>query len=114
MISGTEKNDNPRSPSLGKFLRSLQSPVSAGYFDLRSGQIIRRDTMERWEAGLPSRKQVRAARKSKPIPEPPMSRRELGEMFGDKALPRSKRRKRKLKAAAYKERIQQLVSAREK
>lgn len=77
MKSGTEKDPNPKSSSLSKFLRAHESPVSAGYVGLRNGQIIRRDTMERWEAGLPSRKQVRVASKSKPIPEPPMSRRKL-------------------------------------
>lgn len=102
MISSTEKNPNPKTSPTGKFLRSLQSHVSAGYVGLRNGQIIRRDTMERWEAGLPSRKQVKAAAKSKPIPELPMSRRELGEMFGNKALPGSK--KRKLKAVQYQQR----------
>lgn len=95
MISGTEKSPNPKSSLLGNFLRSLESPVSAGYVGLSNGQIIRRDTMERWESGLPSRKQVRVASKSKPIPEPPMSRRELGEAFGNKALSGSKRRKLK-------------------
>lgn len=109
MISGTEKNDNPRSPSLSKFLQSLQSPVSAGYVVFRNGQIIRRDTMERWEAGLPSRKQVRVASKAKYIKEPaePNPR-------NSRRIPGSKRRKLKAYAAAYKKRIQQLVSAREK
>ena len=49
MKSGTEKNPNPKSVSLAKFLRARSRPVSKGYYGLRNGQIIREDTLERWQ-----------------------------------------------------------------
>lgn len=49
MKSGTEKNPNPKSVSLGKFLRGLLVPVSRGYVRLANGQILREDTVARWE-----------------------------------------------------------------
>lgn len=49
MKSGTEKNPNPKSASLSKFLLALSRPVSKGYYGLRNGQIIREDTLQRWQ-----------------------------------------------------------------
>lgn len=86
MLSGTEKNPNPKSPSLTRFLRSLEDRVTEGYVGLRNGQIIRRDTMERWQAGVPSRKQVKESRKAKYIKEP-------AEHDLRKRIPGSKKRK---------------------
>jgi len=47
--SGTERNPNPHEPSLGAFLRSLQSHVNDGYVLLKNGQTLREDTWERWQ-----------------------------------------------------------------
>lgn len=90
MLSSTEKNPNPnpKSSSMAKFLCSLESPVTGGYVSLRNGQIIRRDTMERWQAGLPSRKQVKAATRAKYIKGP-------AEPDPRKRIPGSKKRKMK-------------------
>lgn len=88
MISGTEKSPNPKSSPLGKFLRSLESHVSLGYVSLRNGQLIREDTWERWQTGLPSRKQVKTAAKAKHIKEP-------DEPDPRKRIPGSKKRKMK-------------------
>lgn len=50
MLSGTEKKPNPKSSSLAQFLRSLEGRVTEGCVGLRNGQIIRKDTLERWIA----------------------------------------------------------------
>lgn len=50
MKSGTERNQNPHEARLGKFLRAIARPVRVGYVYLRNGQIVRRDTFERWKA----------------------------------------------------------------
>ena len=41
MKSGTEKNPNPKSVSLAKFMSARAVPVSKGYAQLRNGQIVR-------------------------------------------------------------------------
>lgn len=50
MRSVTERNPNPKSVSLSKFLAVRARPVSRGYVGLRNGQIIREDTLQRWQA----------------------------------------------------------------
>lgn len=49
MKSGTERNPNPKSVSLSKFMLARSRPVSKGYYRLRNGQIIREDTLQRWQ-----------------------------------------------------------------
>jgi hypothetical protein len=50
MKSGTEKRPNPKTAPLGKFLRALARPTGRGYVQTRSGQLVREDTWERWQA----------------------------------------------------------------
>lgn len=54
MKSGTEKKPNPRTPSLGKFLRSLETPVEASkrYVRLANGQIVTSPTWELMKQGV--------------------------------------------------------------
>lgn len=49
MHSGAEKNPNPKSVSLIKFMSARSRPVSTGYYGLPNGQIIREDTLKRWQ-----------------------------------------------------------------
>lgn len=50
MKSGTEKNPNPHEVSLAKFLGARAAHVTTGYLGLRTGQIVRQDTWDRWVA----------------------------------------------------------------
>lgn len=50
MKSGTEKNPNPHEVSLTKFLHARASHVTTGYLGLRTGQIVRQGTWDRWVA----------------------------------------------------------------
>lgn len=64
MRSGTERKPNPCDAPLGRFLRATARPISAGYVQLRNGQIVREDTFERMKREAAARRAERAARKA--------------------------------------------------
>lgn len=50
MAAPHSKQPNPHEPALGRFLRALARPIGKGYVQLRTGQILREETAERWRA----------------------------------------------------------------